>query len=170
MGEKIEEFGEDSLKDIAKEIVLKRTILQIHTIIYIVVNLLLAIINTIAGDIQQDPWFLWVATGWGVGLAIHYLYYFVFKRGMANYSTIALVYHIFIYVVVNALLFFIDWFTTRTQGLVLDFVLYAAGFWGIGLIGHLAFYLYFKPQSEDAQGESWIDRQVKKELSKIQKK
>jgi hypothetical protein len=170
MSEKIEEFGEDSLKDIAKEIVMKRTALQIHTIIYIVINLLLAIINAMAGDIQQDPWFLWVVTGWGVGLAIHFLYYIVFKRGMANYSTIALIYHAFIYVIVNALLFFIDWFTTRDQGMVLDFVLYSAGFWGLGLIGHLAFYLYFRPQTEEKQGESWMERQVKKEMEKIQKK
>lgn len=170
MSKKIEEFGDDSLKSIAKEIVVKRTALQIHSIVYIIVNALLAVINYMTGNITELPWVLWSITCWGAALAIHYVFYFIFKRGMANYSTIGLVFHLSIYVIVNALLFFIDWFTTRDQGLVLDFFYYAAGFWGIAVIAHIVIYLYFKPQTEEHQGESWMDRQIKKELEKIEKK
>ncbi|AIS30892.1 2TM domain-containing protein [Methanobacterium formicicum] len=41
----------------------------IHLLIYIVINLFLAIINIVT--VPGYLWFLWVAGGWGIAVVIH---------------------------------------------------------------------------------------------------
>lgn len=66
----------------AKKRVKDRMELLKHIGMYVVVNAFLVVIWALSG--HGYPWFLWVMAGWGLGLAIHIVTYFVGSRGDAT--------------------------------------------------------------------------------------
>jgi hypothetical protein len=172
MSDKIEEFNTDSLRQIAREVVLKRFILNLHLIIYISVNILLFVINYFTSDDYltniYSRWHIWALFGWGIGLGLHITQYLIFKRGVTTYSTIALIYHTVIYVLVSLLLVYIDWISDSTAP-ILDWFLWPLGGWGAIWIIHIILYIYTKPSDSRDENKSWIDRKVDSELARINK-
>lgn len=160
----IKEFSEDSLRSIAKEIVIKRFFVNTHITIYVCVNLLLLAINFFT----RNPyyWVLWASTGWGVGLVIHMFNYFIFKKGLFSEPGQAfLAYHIVIYVLVSALLLFIDWFTLD-QYIIQFWFMWPVASWSLALIIHIALYKIFGTVKGDGPGRSWVEHMINKELEK----
>jgi 2TM domain len=164
---KISEFNDDSIRDIAKEIIVKRYILVMHLWIYALVNLLLFAINYLADFSYM--WFLWAITGWGIGLFIHIYSYIVFKKGVINYSSVGLIYHFGFYICVNIFLFFIDAFTTIDQGIVLDWFWWPFFSWTAVIALHLIVYMYVVPKKGQEEFTNWMDRKIEMELKKMKK-
>ncbi len=169
---KISEFSDDSIEDIAKEIVVKRTALLIHLIIYLVVNGLLVGINYGTNKFEngiQSAWALWSITGWGIGLLVHVVYFMIFKKGVVKYSNIVAIYHTSIYLIIGGFLVFTDWVTDMT----FNWIWWALGPWGAALIAHLLIVFIFNPRKTSTgttkEKKSWMDRQVDKELGKLKK-
>ena len=163
---KIEEFNTDSLRQIAREIVVRRFSLRVHWIAYIFINLLLFVINYYID--YSYPWHYWALVGWGVAILLHSFSYLTYRKGLiATASTGLLVYHIFFYLVINALLLFINWFTNPTQ--TLSWFYWPLGTWGAVIVVHCIFYYSNRPRKPEDARKSWIDRQVDEELRKVQK-
>ena len=162
--EEISEFSEESLKQIAKEIVVKRMVLRGHWIVYIFVNVLLYFINFFTTP--TEPWYLWPMVSWGLALLIHTFNFLEFKHGL--FSTDAkkfLGYHLFITVLLCGYLVWIDWFTTG----VLDWWYWPVIPLLIAAIFHLWIYNTQKPKKDENPNESYLNRKVQRELKKIKK-
>ena len=141
----------DELREEIKKKVVKRTLFQMHIVLYIIVNLVLFAINQFITN--GYLWYPWVATGWGVALFIH-----IFAYTAPNANLMA--YHGFIYLLLNIYLAFIDWYVDRQ----FNWVGWSIGGWGIGLIIHLVFYLIYSPGKNEDPSKSWIDRKIDAEL------
>ncbi len=175
---KIGEFNDGSLRNIAKEIVMRRLILKVHGIVYLLVNLLLFIINIMTNSQYWDAysssytnkgeylWHLWPIVCWGIALLIHAFNYVTYRKGLILSASAGFIaYHTFVYCIVNGLLLFINWFT---QGII-SWALWPLGFWGFGLIIHVYIYYSHKPKKGEDSHKSWFDRQVEAEMKKAQK-
>lgn len=161
---KIGEFNDDSLRQIAREIVVRRVILRTHWIIYILVNILLFAINYFVD--YSYPWHYWPIVGWGVALLIHTFSYITYRKGLiATTSGGLITYHIFIYVLISGLLAFINWFTNTPHGI--DWFFWPFGSWSALVLVHLILYLMYRPKTGENANKSWIDRQVEAELKKV---
>jgi hypothetical protein len=159
----IKEFSNESMRNIAKEIILRRLSLFIHLTAYIFVNILLIIINLLT-----DPtylWYLWSVTSWGIGILLHIFNYFAFKKGSFSSSgQSGLAYHIVIYVIVCSYLVFVNYFTLGLDNL---WVLWAVIPWGFGVFFHLWLRGLNKPKRGEDPKNSWLERKIKKELGRI---
>lgn len=74
-------MSEEELRKKAEKRVTQRVALLSHIGTYVVVNAFLVIIWALTG--ADYPWFLWVMAGWGLGLAINIIAYFVGSKGEA---------------------------------------------------------------------------------------
>ncbi len=115
---KIEEFDDNSLAHISKEIVIRRTVLIGHFIFDIFVGVLLFVINYFTTpSVFTYPWVLWAVSGMVFLLCVHCIAYYIFRRGYIYVATESIVAHLGAYLIGNAYLFFINWFanflTTR---------------------------------------------------------
>lgn len=178
MSEKLSEFNDDSLRKIAKEIIILRTGVTIHLFAFIFVNAILFGINlmTINGSylaLLENPetrfesiWHFWALIPWGAAMTLHLFSYFTYRRGtFRSLMGKVMGYHLMIYLVVNLLLCFINWFVTGG----LSWVFWPIGCWGCLLIIHLFFYSMNRPREGESVGKSWIDRQIDQELKKVAK-
>ena len=159
----IKEFSEDSLKSIAKEIVIRRLFVNTHITVYVCVNLLLIAINFFT----HNPywWALWASTGWGAGLLIHIFSYYIFKKGLfSEPGQSFLAYHIFIFLIVSGLLIFIDGFSLQDWNF--DWFLYPILSWALALVIHIALYKIYGTVKGDSFGISWLENKINKELEK----
>lgn len=68
-----------ALRKKAEKRVKERMELLRHFGTYVVVNGFLVVVWALSG--AGYPWFLWVMAGWGLGLAIHTITYFVGSKG-----------------------------------------------------------------------------------------
>jgi hypothetical protein len=164
---KINEFDEESLREIAKEVVTRRLALMIHVWAYILVNLLVFVINILVD--YTYPWHFWVLTGWGLALVFHLTSYIIYKKGIEQMSAVVLLYHIGLYFSVNIFLFFIDWFTTEGPG-ISGWAYYPLIFWGLALIANIVIHFNFKARTPEEARKSWMERKVDQELQRLQKK
>ncbi len=130
--------------------IIKATLLKSHVILYIIVNVILIFINTFT---SAYPWYLWALTAWGLGLGIHIFAYTAKSAGVLSY-------HIFMYLVVNAFLVFVNWFTAGT----FSWAIWPLAGWGTGLLFHIVLYMVFKPGTKEDPNKSWMDRQIEVEL------
>jgi len=161
----IKEFSTESMRNIAKEIILRRMILFVHLSAYFFVNILLIVINLLTD--QSYLWSIWSVTSWGIAILIHIFNYLVFKKGLFPSSGLAgLAYHIAIYVIVCLYLVFVNYFTLGLDRL---WVLWAAIPWGFGVVLHFWFHSINKPKKGE-KGKSWLERKINKELGKIRGK
>ena len=105
-------------------------------------------------------------TGWGILMGLHFASYVIFKNGIVNLSTVAIIYHLTLFLIVNAFLFFVDWFSDNQM---LDWFWYAFGFWTGIFVIHLIIHFYIVPRRGESNGKSWMDRKIEKELDKLKK-
>lgn len=164
----IKEFSDDSLREIAKEIVVKRTALKFHFYTYIGVNILTLLINFLV-DFSYK-WFLWVLVPWGLVIVFHAFNFYTFRHGtFTSGSKAALWYNTVISVLVSVLLAFIDIFTQENMQLSLTWSVYAILPLFAALIIHFSIYFNQKPKKNEDPKKGFIDRKVEKELSKLKK-
>lgn len=165
--DRISEFNRDSLRRIAREIVIRRFVLILHALIYICVNTLLFFINLAVNF--RYPWFLWSVTGWLIVLNFHLVTYTIFRKGIVHGGSIALFYHLSAYVVVNLFLVFVAFFTSVPRWSFSPWFFWILGSWGLGLIFHLVVYFYIAPKKDEEESRSWLDRKVNQELEKLKR-
>ncbi len=161
----LNEFNEEGLRKIAKEIVLHRFFLILHVLLYIFVNLLLFIINYLTN--WEYPWFLWALIGWAVILFTHIFYYILYKKGIVHIATLALLYHVWAFIVLNSFLLFINFFTNQSRWNFQPWFWFPFGSWGSILIIHTVLYFYITPARDESTEKTWIERKVEQELKKL---
>ena len=163
--DKIREFSQESLRRIAREIVIRRYVLFLHAWVYIFVNILLFIINSFVPS--RYPWFLWPLTGWAILLFQHIVIHTIFRKGIIHGGTIGITYHVTAYILVNLFLLFVSYFTASPPWTFSSWFLWPFGIWGLGLLGHATFYFYIVPKKSEIQHKGWIERKIEKELKKL---
>jgi predicted RNA-binding Zn-ribbon protein involved in translation (DUF1610 family) len=142
------------LREAAKNRIVKRVALKSHITVYVIINALLFLINTMTGG---ESWWLWPLAGWGLGLVFHLFAY-------VNESSGGLAYHIFSYIVVNIFLMFIDFMGDNKIG----WVFWPISFWGLGLLCHIIYHIINMPKKGEDVNKSWMDRKIERELEKSQ--
>ncbi|TFH28051.1 MAG: 2TM domain-containing protein [Promethearchaeota archaeon] len=165
--EYIPTFDESGLRKIAKEIILQRLFLILHSLLYFFVNLLLFAINFLT--YQSYPWFLWSITGWGVVLSTHSFQYILYKRGVVNLSTLGMAYHLFGFIIINLFLLFTNFFTNPTIWTFNPWFWFSFVYWSAILVCHAILYFYIVPSKGESTEKNWLERKVDKELQKLQK-
>ncbi|MHA1647001.1 MAG: 2TM domain-containing protein [Promethearchaeota archaeon] len=160
----INEFNDDSVKKIAREIIIMRYVVLLHIWIYFIVNLVLFIINLLT--YSKYPWILWSLSGWGLVLASHLFVYWIYRKGFERGAKIGILYHSFYYILINFFLIFVALFTSEPRWSIPKsfWFLWPICGWGFGLMIHLIVYFYFSPRKGESHGKRWIDRQIDKEL------
>jgi cation transport ATPase len=164
---KIEEFDESSLVHISKEIVIQRTALIWHFIADVFVNVLLFVLNFFINFNYQ--WWLWALSGMIFLLAIHCTAYYIFRRGYIYVATESIVAHTAVYIIGNAYLFFINWFSNflTTRGFP-TWAWWSLGGWTAALILHIIIYVMIVPLNHEPKDARWLERKVYSEIRKYQ--
>ncbi len=161
MSEEIE-ISEESLRKIAAQKVTFRYSVKIHAIIYILSNIFLFIINTI---FTPDLWWaFYPLLGWLIGLAIHMMAYILYARG-TRYAIRGILFHFTAWVFGMPLLVVTNYMTSGS----LDWVIYPALFWSIGLVVHIVITLLLSSgKSEKKEVKtSRKERAIEKEIQKM---
>jgi hypothetical protein len=109
------------------------------------------------------PFFAWLS-----GLAIHYLSYILYARGVYPNTKRAMYYLITAYLFGMVFLFITNYITLG----VISWAIYPALFGGAGIIIYMILYFLFfrKKLTDSGIIKSRIDRAVEKEMQKIAKK
>ncbi|MHA1732084.1 MAG: 2TM domain-containing protein [Promethearchaeota archaeon] len=179
MSEEAEVFDEETLREVAREKVQRQLALKLHTVVYVLVNVLLVVINFVIARGQNTYlWAAWPLTGWSVGLAFHAVYYALYANGVTSRSKLGVAYHLTAYVTVVAFLVFTNWYT-MVGGLYVPslspgttqyqywWVFWAAIPWAVGLGIHA--YLAAHGGSPGEAKPSYVDRKVDREMERIKR-
>ncbi|NVM53244.1 MAG: 2TM domain-containing protein [Candidatus Helarchaeota archaeon] len=167
------EISEESLRRIAEQKVSFRYSVKIHTISYILINIVLIAYNAISTpniSLLSNWWAIYPALGWLVGLVIHASAYGLYVRG-TNDATSGIVIHLVAYSFTILFLVVIDLISNA----ILDWAFYPAMFWALGIIGHLIVSLWVTREKspevkEVKQKISRMDRAIEKEMKKMREK
>ncbi|QEE17287.1 2TM domain-containing protein [Promethearchaeum syntrophicum] len=165
---KLNEFSNDSLRKIAKEVIVRKFVLILHIWVYILVNLLLFAINYFTYPTYF--WCLWPLTAWMMILILHILSHVLFRKGIVDLHTVFILYHLVFYVVINLFLIFTNWYTTEVGTSRMSWVWWIIAPWGILLIIHLIVFFYVVPKHGESPNRNWLDRKIDQELEKMKKK
>ena len=165
-GKKLNEFSDNSLRKIAKEVVVRKFVLILHIWIYVLVNLLLFAINYFTYPTYF--WCLWPLTAWMMILLGHIFAHIMFRKGIVDLHTVFVLYHMVFYVVIILFLIFTNWFTTDPNRLT--WVWWIIGPWSIIFIIHLIVYFYVVPKRGESPNRNWLDRKIDEELERLKKK
>ena len=127
-----EEDDSESLESIGKEIYIfakkllkKKLLFKAHWIAYFVINIIAIFIDD-SFYVAENPWWPWMATGWGFGVLLHT--YFFFTRGMKSWFH----FHIFLFITVSCYLFFIDGYSDFK----FEWFWYPISIWAVILVIH----------------------------------
>jgi hypothetical protein len=165
-GKKLNEFSNESLRKIAKEVVVRKFVLILHIWVYILVNLLLFAINYFTSP--DYFWFLWPLTAWMMILVGHIFAHMMFQKGIVDLHTVFILYHLVFYVVINLFLIFTNVFTTDPSRLT--WVWWILGPWSILFIIHFIVFFYVVPKRGESPNRNWLDRKIDEELERMKKK
>ncbi len=159
-------LSDDYLRKIAENKVMFRYSVKVHATLFALANILLLIMNLIF-----TPGFLWIVFplfGWLIGLAIHYLSYLLYAKGVYPMTKRAMWYLITAYILGMILLFITNYITLG----VINWALYPAFFGGTGVLVYILLYLLFfrSKLTESGEKKSRIERAVDKEMEKIKRK
>lgn len=158
-------LSDEELRKIAEQKVKFRYSVKIHVIIFILVNSVLLFINLLTVK------FLWVVFpffAWLIGVAIHWLSYVLYARGVYPMGKRALLYTIAAYLFTMLFLFVTNYITLG----VINWALYPTIFAGAGVLIYIFVYLLFfrEELTEDGEKKSKIDKAVDKEMEKLARK
>ncbi|MHA1785979.1 MAG: 2TM domain-containing protein [Candidatus Helarchaeota archaeon] len=151
-------MNEFEIYKMAEKKVRKRLALEIHVLIFLLVNITLLIINVIFA-----PLFLWVIIvilSWGLGLVIHAITFFI-KKG----KVIALAIHTSSFIMVQIMLIYIN---LVFQPNFYWFVFPLFAFLTSLLVHGILYYIYSK-EKEDKEDKNWYIKRIEKEAIKIKK-
>ena len=167
---KLNEFSNNSLRRIAKEVIIRKFVLILHIWVYVLVNLLLFVINYFT---YPDPiyfWCLWPITAWMMILTGHLFAHLMFRKGVVDLHSVFVLYHLLFYVAINLFLVFTNWFTTPPGNSRLTWVWWVILPWGVLFIIHLIVYFYLVPKRGESPNRNWLDRKIDEELERMKKK
>jgi hypothetical protein len=167
MSEKVE-LSEESLRRIAAQKVTFRYSVRIHAVIYVLVNIALFVINYLF-----TPFFWWALIplfGWLIGVVIHGIAYVLYARG-TSYGVRGVMFHLAAWAFGMLLLVVINYITSVPVG-KLDWVIYPAIFWSIGLIVHILVQVLFfgKGSTEKTEKPSKKEQAIEKEMQKMRER
>ncbi len=129
------------------KVMLHRNSFIIHLVAFIVVMLGLVVVNY--RFTPQTVWFVYPLIGWGIGVIMHFLVSVAWLRGSSeqtkeewkkNVFVRAFQIHLIVYLLVNALLLFVN--LTYTPEFL--WVLFPFFGWGLGVVLHLILGLLWK--------------------------
>lgn len=165
----IDEFSDESLREIAAEIVKRRLGLKIHVVVYVLVNALLFVLAALLSEMA-----LYIPAGaWGLGLLIHAFSYVSFRKGwFKNESSKLIAYHSLIALGASALLFYIDGIVseiTNNMSFPISWSLIPIAILVGTVLLHLGIFLATRPKSSEDPNKGYIDRKIEKELEKVKK-
>lgn len=165
---KLNEFSNNSLRRIAKEVVIRKFVLILHIWVYFLVNLLLFIINYFT--LPEYFWFLWPLTAWMMILFGHIFSHMMFRKGVVDLHSVFILYHLMFFVAINLFLVFTNWFTSPPGSSILTWVWWVILPWGVLLIIHFIVYFYVVPKRGESPNRNWLDRRIDEQLEKMNKK
>lgn len=164
---KLNEFSNNSLRRIAKEVIIRKFVLILHIWVYFLVNLLLFIINYFT--FPEYFWCLWPLTAWMMILMGHLFAHMMFRKGVVDLHSVFMLYHVLFYVAINLFLVFTNWFTTTPGNSRITWVWWVILPWGVSLIIHLIVYFYLVPKRGESPNRNWLDRKIDEELERMKK-
>lgn len=158
-------FLESDRKIVRKKVMFRYSV-KVHATLFVLSNILLFVLNLIF--IPEILWIAFTFFAWLIGLAIHYLSYLLYARGVYPNTKRAMYYLITAYVFGIILLFVTNYITSG----VISWAIYPAIFGGAAVFIYMILYfLFFKKKLTDSgMIKSRIDRAVEKEMQKITKK
>jgi len=165
---KLNEFNNNSLRRIAKEVVVRKFVLILHIWVYFLVNLLLFVINYLTNPTYF--WCLWPLTAWMMTLIGHIFAHMMFRKGVVDLHSVFILYHMLFFVVINLFLIFTNWFTTLIGSLRFTWSFWVIGPWSVLFVIHLIVYFYLVPKRGESPNRNWLDRRVDEQLEKMNKK
>ncbi|MBN2156713.1 MAG: 2TM domain-containing protein [Candidatus Lokiarchaeota archaeon] len=166
---RLSEFDDTSIAHISKEIVIRRTVLIGHFVVFVFINILLFVLNYFIDFTYQ--WYPWALSGMLFLLLVHSSAYFIFRRGFIYIATESIVAHTFLYVIGNAFLFFINWYANLlTARPFPSWAWWSLGCWTAALILHIIIYLMIVPLNHEPKDARWLERKVYSEMFKYQKR
>ena len=165
---KLNEFNNNSLRRIAKEVVVRKFVLILHIWVYFLVNLLLFVINYFT--FPEYFWCLWPITAWLMILFGHIYSHMMFRKGVVDLHSVFILYHLMFFIGINLFLIFANWFTTIHESSRLTWVWWIIGPWSMAFIIHLIVYFYLVPKRGESPNRNWLDRRVDEHLEKMNKK
>ena len=156
----------ESDRKIAREKVMFRYSVKVHATLFFLSNILLFILNLIFTP--EILWILFPFFAWLIGLAIHYLSYMLYARGVYPNTKRAMYYLITAYVFGITFLFVTNYITLG----VISWAIYPAFFGGAAIIIYMILYFLFfrKKLTDSGMIKSRIDKAVEKEMQKIANK
>ncbi|MDD1778181.1 MAG: 2TM domain-containing protein, partial [Candidatus Helarchaeota archaeon] len=115
-------------------------------------------------------WALFPLFGWLIGVVIHGLAYILYARG-TSYGVRGVMFHLAAWAFGMLLLVVINYITAVPVG-KLDWVMYPAIFWSIGLIVHILVQVLFfgKNSPEAPEKPSKKERAIEKEMQKMKER
>ena len=157
---------DESLRKIAEQKVMFRYSVKVHATLFFLSNILLFILNLVF-----TPEILWIVFpffAWLIGLAIHYLSYILYVRGVYPNTKRTMFYLITAYMFGMTFLFVTNYVTLG----VINWALYPALFGGAAVLIYIILYFLFfrKKLTDSGIIISRLDKAVEKEMEKIAKK
>jgi len=155
------------LRKIAQQKVNFRYSVKIHVGVYIVVSILLLSINLLFSPLYL--WIIYPFFGWLIGIAIHFVSYILYARGVFPMAKRGIIFHIVAYLFTNLFLTIINFFTLPNY----LWVLFPITFWGIALLFHIIIYVvYYSSKKIDNVDKLTTKRAkaIEKELEKMKRK
>ncbi len=134
-----------------------RLALEIHSLIFISVNIILFIINIIFTS--SNLWSIIVMLSWGLGLVIHLITYYVRRS-----KNIAILIHLTSFLMVGSMLIFIN-IAYRSE---IYWFIYPLIAFSISFTSHTVF--YFRTLKEpEIEKRTWYIKRIENEANKIRK-
>lgn len=155
------------MRKIAQQKVNFRYSVKIHVGVYIVVSILLLSINLLFSPLYL--WIIYPFFGWLIGIAIHFVSYILYARGVFPMAKRGIIFHIVAYLFTNLFLTIINFFTLPNY----LWVLFPITFWGIALLFHIIIYVvYYSSKKIDNVDKLTTKRAkaIEKELEKMKRK
>ena len=154
LGFKMVEF--DIYRRAEKKVRLKLS-LEIHTLIFVVVNVILSVINMIFTPFNW--WSIIVMLSWGLGYVIHITTYFIRNAGKS-----AFLIHLWSFLMVESMLIFINLaYPAEVYWFVYPLIAFL-----ISISLHGVFYLMSLKESEEEK-KTWYIKRIENEAKKIRK-
>ena len=154
-------FSINALRQIAKEKVIRKLTALFHSVIFILANIFLLLLNLFTSP--GILWELYVLSSWFVGLGIHITLYLIYSRGITGKSKRLLIFHAIVSFLVMQLLFVINYVSDFSN----CWILWPNSAITCALLIHFIIYSIFNTKRK-SNGiiKFWIEKKIELELKK----
>ncbi|TFG18564.1 MAG: 2TM domain-containing protein [Promethearchaeota archaeon] len=113
---------------------------KINILVYVIINLGLFFLNWIDTSYY---WFVWCATGWGIGLLMYLSIRFITRKKRSGSSTGFLI-HLSVYIIMTLYFLYLDMFTGRDLSNPITWAFFPISAWGTLLFSHFLSMLFIQ--------------------------